>query len=459
MFRSLRWTLLFWYLLILAVVIGGFGGTVYYITRQALDRETNARLQASYEAVAARIAADQANLASLARQDELHQRFRGDPKAEVYYVVWRNDGSVLASSQSDVAPPTPPRLGGRDGDKPLATERGWFRELHRLGPQGTLITVGQRTDKQWRRQWQFLAAVFAGGGVALALGACGGWFLVGRALNPIRRISQAAQAISAANLSQRVDASRMKSELGQLASILNDTFDRLESAFQRQAQFTADASHELRTPLAVLTAQADLALRRDRSPERYRETIELCLQAGLRMTDVVTRLLTLARCDAGQLTLALEKLALGELVQQSMELLQPLAAQQQVTLTAEIEPVTVAADGGCLRQVVDNLLTNAIQYNRPGGRVDVRLTSEAGAAVLTVSDTGVGIPAADLPHVFERFYRVDKARSRAVGGSGLGLSICRRIVHAHGGEITCSSEENCGTTFVVRLPLPSAVVE
>jgi heavy metal sensor kinase len=300
-----------------------------------------------------------------------------------------------------------------------------------------------------RLAWQLLST---GLGV-LALGLAGGWVLSRRAVRPIEAMSATAAAISADNLSRRIDLADVDSELGRLGQILNAMFARLEAAFERQVRFTADASHELRTPLSVIHSHAELALARPRSAEDYRAALEASLRAAKRMKGLVDGLLTLARADAGRLEMTRGHLDLGELVQESAALLAPLAAAAGVHVSLAAKPVAVTGDAGRLTQVVTNLLTNAIHYNRAGGSVTVTVESIEGEAVLTVADTGRGIPAADREHLFERFYRVDKARSRELGGSGLGLAICKSIVEAHGGAITFTSEVDRGTTFEVRLPL------
>jgi len=170
------------------------------------------------------------------------------------------------------------------------------------------------------------------------------------------------------------------------------------------------------------------------------------------MKALAEALLTLARADEGKLDLKADSIALDRLVEEGVASMQPLAGERQVTLFAEVQPVAVVGDAGRLTQVLTNLLANAIQYNVPQGRVSVRLGCENGEAVLAVADTGHGIPEADRPHIFERFYRVDKARSRDTGGYGLGLAICRSIVESHGGTISFVTQEDRGTTFVVRLP-------
>jgi signal transduction histidine kinase len=241
------------------------------------------------------------------------------------------------------------------------------------------------------------------------------------------------------------------SELGQLASVLNSTFARLEAAFAQQKQFTADASHELRTPLAVIIAEAQTTLARERSAAKYRETVTACLDAAQQMRRLTESLLQLARFDAGQEHIQRSAIDLAEITRACSERISSLAKKGGNEIHLDLAPVKVFGSADLLGQLVTNLLTNAIHYNKPNGEIRVRIQSAKGDAVLTVADTGPGIAAEDLPHIFERFYRADKARSRADGRSGLGLAICKAIVEIHGGSIDVSSQLGSGTTFTVRL--------
>jgi len=269
-------------------------------------------------------------------------------------------------------------------------------------------------------------------------------------LRPIENISAAAVKISAGDLSQRINVAEAESELGQLAAVLNSTFARLEAAFAQQQQFTADAAHELRTPVSVMLTQTQTALNRERSGAEYRETLEACQRASQRMRKLIESLLELARLDAGQETLKRLRFDLSQMANDCVELVRPLADERGVKILSELAPLEITGDSERLAQVVINLLTNAIQYNRSGGEARLKLESPGNLAVLTVADTGPGIPIEDLPHVFERFYRGDKSRSS--GNTGLGLAISKAIVEAHGGTIEVLSKPGAGTTFTVRLP-------
>ncbi len=203
-------------------------------------------------------------------------------------------------------------------------------------------------------------------------------------------------------------------------------------------------------------AQADLALSRERNTEDYKQALVTICRSARRMKSVVEGLLALARADADAVVFDKQNVRLDRIVEDACKLLEPLAAERRITVSMQLQPVSASVDRERFADVVSNLVGNAIQYNRDGGRVDVRLREHGEQATLEVADTGAGIPPAELPHIFERFYRVDKARSRAVGGSGLGLAIVRWIVEAHGGMISVKSELGIGTTFAVSLPQAAA---
>ena len=252
-------------------------------------------------------------------------------------------------------------------------------------------------------------------------------------------------------MSQRINVAETESELGRLAAVLNSTFARLDAAFEQQKQFASDAAHELRTPVSVILTQTQTALGRERQAAEYRETVEACQRAAQRMRKLIRELLELAQLDAGQERMKRLRFDFAKTIADCIELTQPLAAESGVNLVSELPPLEITGDPERLAQVVTNLLTNAVQYNKPGGEVRVKLKLENGLAVLTVADTGQGIAAKDLPRVFGRFFRADESRTGA-GNAGLGLAISKAIIEAHGGTIEVASEKDAGTTFTVRLP-------
>lgn len=400
------------------------------------------------------------------------QRIGQDEQDQPYFIIWGRHGETLQASAPSLTVPPPDETARRGMEEsesggegpmlppsePLAfspsfRQRGMLREVILGGPFGVTVLVGKSMHAEEASLQELRWELFGGGIAVLAIGLCGGWLLSKRVTRPIRDISETARAISASDLSRRIDVKEADTELGSLAQTLNDTFDRLETAFGRQVRFTADASHELRTPLSIIHSHAELALTRDRTAPEYRQAIETCLRAAKRTKSLVDALLVLARADAGKLDLKCERFNLREAAEESLAMVTPRAQERKVALEMNLQPVELEADRTRILQLFTNLLANGIQYNREGGRVVLTIGQEGSEAVLKVADTGVGISAQDQPRVFERFFRADKARSREAGGSGLGLAICQSIVEAHHGTISFASRPSEGTTFTVRLPL------
>ncbi len=289
--------------------------------------------------------------------------------------------------------------------------------------------------------------------LTLLIAGAGGIFLARRALKPVDHIAQTALEIEESDLSRRIPV-HTKDELGRLATTLNQMIERLERAFKRQQEFTGDASHELRTPLSVIEAESTLALQRERSPEEYKRSLGTVAQETKHMARIIDQLLRLARADSGTDQKSFAQFDLGELVTEVASDAQILSREKDLKFeSGHIEKLSVYGDIDQLRELLLNLIGNAIRYTPPGGTVGFSLEQKGGEAVITFTDTGIGIPAKDIPHIFDRFYRVDKARSRAEGASGLGLAICRHIAEAHGGSIEVQSEPGKGSTFTVQLPL------
>jgi two-component system, OmpR family, sensor kinase len=375
--------------------------------------------------------------------------FEGAPGSAFYYVAWDSAGRELsrsASAPSDVPHPEP-AAGARD-----QRSRGTLREFIHFTPTGDCIVVGRDMGDELSAMRRFALLLAFAGCAVFVLGLAGGWWISTRALRPVADISATAAKISNGDLAQRIPVADTGSELGDLARVLNDTFARLHASFARQAQFTADASHELRTPLSVVLTQAQTALARERSAAEYRESLTACQGAAQRMRRLITSLLTLARLDSGETAATRSPCDLGAVAGEAVALAGPEAQQRGITIVTDLSPAVCDGNAEELGAVAANLISNAIYYNRPGGSVQVSTATEPGAAVLSVSDTGEGVTPEDLPHIFERFYRADKARSNAGGHVGLGLAIAKAIVDAHGGIIRVASEAGQGSTFTVRLP-------
>ncbi|MBL8058339.1 MAG: HAMP domain-containing protein, partial [Anaerolineales bacterium] len=300
-----------------------------------------------------------------------------------------------------------------------------------------------------------LLLVLVGGGVlSVALAAVIGYLSASRALKPLKAITQTALQITRADdLSRRIPITNTGDEVGRLSAAFNESLERLERLFNAQRRFLADVSHELRTPLTAIRGNVDLL---ERMGGADRESLRDIRSEAERMTRLVGDLLVLAQADSGNLPLAKTPVSLDTLLLEVVREVQVLAGSVQVTI-GDIDQVPFVGDRDRLKQVVLNLVTNSLKFTPEGGRITLGLARVNDWARLTVSDNGLGIPPDELTRIFDRFYRVDKARSRAMGGAGLGLSIAQRITQMHGGRIEATSEGvGKGATFSVWLPLAAA---
>ncbi|MCP5116998.1 MAG: HAMP domain-containing protein [bacterium] len=286
----------------------------------------------------------------------------------------------------------------------------------------------------------------------LVLSAVGGWTISNRALKPVDDITRTAKSISIEDLSHRLEVPKTGDELERLAATWNEMLKRLEGAVGRLSQFTADASHELRTPTAVIRTTAELALRRQRSPEEYRQALEKIMAEGGRMTRLMEDLLTLARADSNLDTFAMAPTDLRQVVSDVCEDQHMLAEARRLSLDCALPPDAVTSNGNpdALRRLMVLLLDNAIKYTPAGGKISVSVANSSGEPAISVSDTGVGIPAEALPKIFERFFRADASRSRATGSFGLGLSVAKWIADRHHATIEVESAEGSGSIFRIR---------
>ena len=288
--------------------------------------------------------------------------------------------------------------------------------------------------------------------ITLVLATFGGVFFARHALSPVDNVTRLARRISAEDLGQRLDLQLPDDEVGRLARTFDEMIARLDEAFRRQREFTADASHELRTPLTIIKGQIDVSLQREREPEVYRQVLSTVNEEVDRLIRLAGSLLTLTRADAGQIPLTLKPVSVSDLVAGTLEQVRPLASQREIELQLLADTdVTIRADEDLLLQLLLNLLDNAIKYTPAGGQVTAGWSLDGDQVALWVRDTGPGIPEEHLSHLFDRFYRVDKSRSRAEGGVGLGLAISRWIAEAHAGSLSVESEQGAGSTFTVRL--------
>jgi heavy metal sensor kinase len=317
------------------------------------------------------------------------------------------------------------------------------------------ILVGTRMDDYDEALRRLASILFVCVPALLVLASLVGYWMSRRALRPVAEITEEAREISAGNLDRRLAVPRTHDELQRLSVTLNAMLERLEKAFLRITQFTADASHELRTPVAVMRARAELALRRPRSDDEYREALALILRELERTSSMLEDLMLMARADSGAQKLSHAPLDLRDAAREAAEEAHPLADAKQIHFTESLPATSlpVSGDAAALRRLLLILIDNAVKYTPESGGISLSLAAKDGRAIATVADTGVGISPEDLPHIFERFYRADKVRSRTAGGSGLGLSIARWIAEGHGGAIYAESMVDQGSQFRVEIPL------
>ena len=270
----------------------------------------------------------------------------------------------------------------------------------------------------------------------------------------LEQLAQRLEATQAHPL-RRIPAEGLSDEIRRVVDLLNARLDSLAATEKEQHQFIADVSHELRTPLTVLRGSLEVALEEERPAEEYREAIGNAILEVRHLARISQNLLFLTRGESGRVTLSFANLDLCRFITDTVRDFTPAAGDRDLELSTEVPglPVYVFADAGRLQQVLHNLLENSLRYTEAGGRIVVRVFSRPGEACISVGDTGVGIPEADLPYIFERFYRSKRSRAANPGGSGLGLSIVRWIVEAHKGKVTVESQVGKGATFTVHLPV------
>ena len=463
--RSLRFQLVAWYAGLLTGCFVLIGAATYVVIQNSLVgalRETQLRRARQI----GQLLLDEIRGAGEARVgEEIQARYAPDLNGR-FVRITRNDGGLLYVSPApkdqsfvpaEVPPPIWPRhtetghqVTLRQGRQMLLTAHDLLTPsgAHYLVETGALMDDVQAHLRQWLRFLLVVLPIVA----ALALG--GGSFLVKRALLPVDKIAASAERISSQNLSERLPVARTGDELERLSIALNHMVQRLDEAFQYSRRFMADASHELRTPLTVLRGELESFIQEPTLAPEGRERLGSALEEVERLAGIVEGLFAISRLDAGEAAAEWVKLDLARLTAATADQMSLLAEDKNIQVTcAAAEPVWVEGDQARLKQVVVNLLDNAIKYTLQGGAVALTVSANHSKAVLEVADNGIGIPAEALPRVFDRFFRVDKARSRELGGAGLGLSIVKSICTAHHGRVEASSLPGQGSRFRVELPL------
>jgi heavy metal sensor kinase len=466
--RSLRFRITAWYAGLLAGTLFVFGLSVYLGLEGYLDWLLQKTLTSECRTIATQLlsqlpAKDNAWLAT-----EINEAYSPEANGRFLRVVQQGAGVVYLSGAPKDGTFDPARIPFPDDKEVDGPRKLRFDAGNRLLIQAMTVTTpnGGRFVVESGAPYNQIEVVLHGLLLTLAiympfvvsLAVAGGYWLMRRSLQPVDEITRRAEGITFSNLSERLPVIRTGDELERLSMSLNRMIERLDDAFQHINRFSADASHELRTPLTILQLELEGIAQNHRWDGALGDQIGSALEETHRMSRVVESLLAISRLDAGELKMDKTRLDLGELVVSTASEMTLLAEEKSIRLHSHATTgVFVEGDRTRLQQVIVNLVDNAIKYTQGGGSVGVSVGSEGDSAILEVSDNGPGIPAQALSHVFERFYRADKARSRASGGTGLGLSIVKAICAAHNAEVKVSSQEGRGTTFRVELPLSLAV--
>jgi heavy metal sensor kinase len=457
-FRSIRLRLTLWYVLLLAIILAGFSAGIYLTLQHNLYANLGDSLETRANDLLP-LVNYQEGAPTLSKDISANSPDLGEQFVRLYDSAGRLtfDSSGEAGAVPVEAQAVQRALAGSTVTNRISVASDAFQvriaPIEQDGRVSGALEVGRSAEDVSDTLRSLLLILGIAYPVTLAVAGLGGAFLAGRALSPVDKLTRLARRISAEDLSQRLNLHLPDDELGRLARTFDEMIARLEDAFQRQRQFTADSSHELRTPLTAIKGQVEVALTRPREPAAYRDVLQAVNEDVDRLIRLVGSLLTLARADAGQIPIAREDVNLPDLVAGALAQVRGAAEQQDVHLEAAPgPPVAVRGDEDMLLQLMLNLLDNAIKNTPSGGRVTAGWGIDDARVQLWVRDTGVGIAPEHLPLIFDRFYRVDKARSRAEGGAGLGLAISRWIVEAHGGSISVDSAPGKGSTFTVHLP-------
>ncbi len=453
---SIRVKLTVWYVAVLLASLGIFGIAAYFAMKGGIESTVDESLEeqaGGIEELMRGVLKDEpARLA-----DELREH--AELRAEGDFSQVRDQGGrwIYRSrlmTKYNVPVPNTARHSAYNfmaRDLPL---RVFVRELNSDG-NAYLIQVASPMDDFYDSLNRFRWVVLLLSPLLLVLASGGGYWLSRHALAPVDQITRAAQKINSNNLSQRLEVPQSRDELQRLSETLNGMLERLEAAFNRITQFTADASHELRTPLALMRTTTEVSLRTSQTVSEYREAQSQVLEELEKTSSLVEKLMLLARADAGVETLQRVPVNLADCLRGACNDGRILAAAKQVTFRENIASSTLVMEGDshALHRLFLILIDNAVKYTQSGGSIIVSLDKTDNVAVAEFRDTGIGIAAEDQSHIFDRFYRADKARSREFGGVGLGLSIARWVAEAHGGSIAVESSPGDGSVFRVRLPL------
>lgn len=471
-FRSLRFKLTLWYVLILGFLLISFSSFLYFTLSKSLYRDVDNKLRSLAELIASESASPLSKF-GFGSVDEALERSMNLKPIGKFIQVLDESGRIGRKSDNLKNVQLPISLNAlKNASNGMIT----FETNHSLGNAPLRIVTfpvienshitkivqvaSSLEDVEDALNTLFIILMITVP-LALMVASLGGQFLANKALKPVDNVTQTARMITSQNLNQRIKPLKVKDEISRLIDTFNEMISRLDQSFRQIKQFSADASHELKTPLTILKGEVEVTLRKERTPYEYEQTLSSNLEEINRMSQIVDDLLLLSKADIGELRLSREDINLAEVLDEVVAQLNILAQSKnlQIETSNHHEGIHIFGDPLRIREVFLNLIENGIKYTEEGGSIRITLTKDLhlegeqrAFAKIVVSDTGIGIGKEDQERVFDRFFRVDKARSRDQGGSGLGLSICKWIVEAHKGEIKVESEIGKGSSFIVKLP-------
>jgi len=461
MFNSIKFKLVLWFIIVFSFFFAGIELFLYYkledLTVKLADEHVNSEIQTLANLMA--IEEVQGQLES--ELQELGAAVTGvyaEKLSGHYYQIVSETGQILVRSPSlalaDEALPII-KVGAEPDYRTITGPAG---EHVRMLTQTFDFSIGRLTfqaadslDETYELVGSFRKIVLLAFPAVFIICGIGVFLITSWALKSLKTFTLKVGQITEENLSQRLEERGVAAELVPLAASFNTMLGRLEDSFSKQKQFLSDASHELRTPTSILKSFCDVTLNRERNATDYKESIKKIGDTVNRMCDIINRILVISRMDNKTIQFKPVKMDLMDLMKDVKKLIEPSAVNKGITLNLEGKGVVVKGDREGLTEVFTNIVENAIKYNRPSGKIDIQVNEYMGQAVVSVEDTGMGIPESEMDKIFDRFYRVDASRGLTVG-SGLGLSIVRTIVEAHGGKVEVKSEVGKGSTFSVTLP-------
>jgi len=457
--RSVRVSLTFWYSVVFLAGFLVFGGIVYFYLHRLQEAAIETDLTEEADWIAELVEVEQGGAGAEELSDDLVRRisehFTENPNNYMVVITGAGGARLYESDNSAdfgavAVLRTVNRVVIQSLDHPT---QGRIRVAARwVGP--LLVQVGF-TERSMERTLGHVLAIFAFiVPIVLFLAVGGGWIMMGAILDPIHRISTVARRITGKDLSGRIPERGVGDELDELIGVMNAMIARLEMSFGQMKEFSMNVAHELRTPLTILKGESELALSRNLSNEESHRILSNLLEEIVRMSRLVDDLLTLAKADAGQLTIESSPVRLDALLEEVAEDAVVLGSFKDLDVKLASNPaVTVTGDRARLHQLFRALISNAVQYTDAGGSLTIGSELSASSVVVRVADTGIGIPPESLGRIFDRFYRVDAARTRVSGGSGLGLALAKWIAELHNASLTVESRPGQGSTFIVTIPL------